>query len=650
MDLESRKVLEMGYGGAERLTMNMGPQHPSSHGVFRAILLLEGETVVAVDAVIGYLHRCHEKLGESLTYTQYPSIASKTDYVAAMTSELAYVRAAEIIGKIDVPKRAQYLRVIVAELQRIASHCLWLGTWCLDMGGALGGGATVFLYCIREREMVLDRFEELTGARLLYGFHQTGGTRYDIPAGWDKKVRETVDFIEGRLDEYEAMLETNTFFRVRTQGVGVISREVAETVGVSGPLIRGSGVGYDVRRAEPYSSYGDFDFVVPVETAGDCYARYRVRMVEFRQSIRIIRQALDGLPEGPISSRPGVKSVAQVRVPKGEGYTRIEGARGEIGCYLVSDGGPKPYRLKWRGASFSNLAVLPYIVPGHKVADVDALKLMMKEDIVPTSSDRAVYNLAPLVFLVPCLLIFATIPFAPALGVADLNIGVLFFLAVSSLEIVGLFMGGWGSNNKYALLSAMRAVNQIISYDLPFIFAALVPVVLAGSLQMSAIVAAQQGTWLGVVPRWFLFYPVIGQLAFVAFLVATLAAENRVPFDILEAESELVAGFRVEYSGMKFALIQLGEYAHMIGTSFLGALLFLGGWLGPGSDLPLVGALWFLVKAMLVFLVVTWVRWSFVRIRVDQILAISWKLLLPASIVLLLATAFWVAARGGHGL
>jgi NADH-quinone oxidoreductase subunit H len=270
----------------------------------------------------------------------------------------------------------------------------------------------------------------------------------------------------------------------------------------------------------------------------------------------------------------------------------------------------------------------------------DALKLMMKEDIVPTASDRAVYNLAPIVFLVPCLLIFATIPFAPELGVADLNIGVLFFLAVSSLEIVGLFMGGWGSNNKYALLSAMRAVNQIISYDLPFIFAALVPVVLAGSMQMSAIVGAQQGLW-------FVAYPVIGQLAFVAFLVATLAAENRVPFDILEAESELVAGFRVEYSGMKFALIQLAEYAHMLGTSFLGALLFLGGWLGPGP--AWLGPGWLLVKAILIFLIVTWVRWSFVRIRVDQILAISWKLLLPMTLVLLLATGLVVAMRGAGG-
>jgi len=281
----------------------------------------------------------------------------------------------------------------------------------------------------------------------------------------------------------------------------------------------------------------------------------------------------------------------------------------------------------------------PYYVGPHGLLQpiADAIKLMLKEDIVPRAADRWVYNVAPIAFLIPCMLIFATIPFAPGLGVADLNIGVLFFLAVSSLEIVGLFMGGWGSNNKYALLSAMRAVNQIISYDLPFVFAALVPVVLAGSLQMSAIVAAQAGLW-------YVAYPGLGQLAFLAFLVAALAAENRVPFDILEAESELVAGFRVEYSGMKFALIQLGEYAHVIGTSFLGALLFLGGWLGPGP--AWLGALWFLLKAMVIFLVITWVRWSFVRIRVDQILAISWKLLLPLTLVLLLGTGFVVAWRG----
>ena len=284
----------------------------------------------------------------------------------------------------------------------------------------------------------------------------------------------------------------------------------------------------------------------------------------------------------------------------------------------------------------------PYRVGPHGLLQpiADGVKLLLKEDIIPADADRRIFTLAPLVFVVPCLLIFATIPFAPGLGVADLNIGILFFLAVSSMEIVGLFMAGWGSNNKYALLSAMRAVNQIISYDLPFIFAALVPVMLAGSLKLSEIAAAQDGLW-------FVFYPVIGQLAFVAFMVSTLAAENRVPFDILEAESELVAGFRVEYSGMKFALIQLGEYAHIIGSSMLGAVLFLGAWSGPGPEW--LGPIWLLLKAMFLFLLVTWVRWSFVRIRVDQILALSWKVLLPTTLLLLMSTAIVIVWRQSAG-
>jgi len=274
----------------------------------------------------------------------------------------------------------------------------------------------------------------------------------------------------------------------------------------------------------------------------------------------------------------------------------------------------------------------PYRVGPHGLLQpiADGVKLMMKEHLVPEAADKGVFNLAPVVFLVPCLLIFASIPFAPGLGVADLNIGVLFFLAVSSMEIVGLFMAGWGSNNKYALISAMRAVNQIISYDLPFLMSALIPVLLAGSLKLSDIAAAQQGLW------------------FIAFIVAGVAAENRTPFDILEAESELIAGFRVEYSGMKFALIQLGEYAHVMGTSFLGAALFLGAWAGPGP--AWLGPLWFLLKALFVFLLFTWVRWSFLRIRVDQILSISWKLLLPLTLLLLLATAVVIVMRSGAGV
>jgi NADH-quinone oxidoreductase subunit H len=284
----------------------------------------------------------------------------------------------------------------------------------------------------------------------------------------------------------------------------------------------------------------------------------------------------------------------------------------------------------------------PYRVGPHGLLQpiADGVKLMLKENLVPAAADRPVFNLAPVVFLVPCLLIFATIPFAPGIGVADLSTGVLFFLAVSTLEIVGLFMAGWGSNNKYALLSVMRAVNQIISYDLPFLFAALVPVMLAGSLRMSDIAVAQHRLW-------FIAYPVIGQLAFFAFIVAAVAAENRAPFDILEAESELVAGFRVEYSGMQFALIQLAEYAHVMGASFLGALLFLGAWAGPGP--AWLGPVWFLLKALFVFLLLTWIRWSFVRIRADQIMRVSWKLMLPATLLLLLATAVVIVLRTPHG-
>jgi NADH-quinone oxidoreductase subunit H len=270
----------------------------------------------------------------------------------------------------------------------------------------------------------------------------------------------------------------------------------------------------------------------------------------------------------------------------------------------------------------------------------DAVKLMLKEDIVPAAADRRVYTLAPIVFLVPAFLMYAAMPFAPRLALADLEIGILFVLAVSSLEVVGLFMCGWGSNNKYALLSAMRAVNQIIAYEVPFILVALVPVVLAGSLRLGDIVDAQAGLW-------FVAWPGLGQLAFLAFVVVALASENRIPFDIVEAESELVAGFRVEYSGMRFALIQLAEFTHLFGVACLGVLLFLGGWRGPGPEA--LGPLWFLAKAVVLFVGIVWIRWSFIRIRVDQILALSWKVALPASLGLLLLAAAVAIVRGGAG-
>lgn len=355
------------------IVLNMGPQHPSTHGVLRLELHLDGETIVRAIPHIGYLHRGVEKLCEHLAYVQIPPIMERNDYLAAMANAFAYVHAVETLMKLEVPKRAQYLRVIVVELQRIASHLVWLGTWGLDLGGAFGGGTTLFLHCFRERERILDLFEMLTGSRLHYNFFQIGGVRYDVPAGWDKKVKETLDYLEGRFDEYEEFLDGNAVFLARTQGVGVLPPDLAKEIGASGPVLRGSGVAYDVRKTYPYSSYEDFEFEIPVGKNGDCYDRFKVRMAEMRQSVRIVRQALEGLPEGPIGTLMPLKVVQAVRPPKGEAYARVESPRGELGAYLVSDGTFRPYRLKWRAPSFSNLAVIPHILPGHLVADVVAI-------------------------------------------------------------------------------------------------------------------------------------------------------------------------------------------------------------------------------------------------------------------------------------
>lgn len=262
----------------------------------------------------------------------------------------------------------------------------------------------------------------------------------------------------------------------------------------------------------------------------------------------------------------------------------------------------------------------------------DGLKLLIKEDIIPQAADRIIYNLAPIVVLLATLLVWVTIPFGYGRAIADLNIGILYILAVSSLAVIGIFMAGWGSNNKYSILSGMRAVNQLISYEVPLVLSALVPVLLAGSMRMSDIMAAQKGLW-------FIAYPVIGQVAFILFMMAALAESNRIPFDITEAESELVAGYTVEYSGMKFAFFFLAEYAHLLAVSMIASILFLGGTNGP--FLP--GGLWLTVKVVLMFLFILWIRWSLVRIRLDQILSLSWKVLFPVSLATLILAGAWVA-------
>ena len=353
----------------ELMLLHFGPQHPSTHGVFRMDLYLDGEKVVKVVPHVGYLHRAVEKLCETLAYVQITPIVDKNDYVAPMTNEQALNVAFEAALKLEVPRRARWMRMIFAELQRIASHLLWLGTFALDLGGALGGGSTVFLHCFRERELVLDLFEEVTGARFHYNTHTLGGNRHDLPAGWSAKVKAALDVIGPRLDEYEAMTLENRIFLERTRGVGTLDAELALELGITGPILRACGVDHDLRRDAPFHAYDEVKLNVVTAQGGDCLARARVRLGEMRESVRLIREMVDAVPEGGINSGKPVKLPVQTKIPPGQVYVAIETPRGELGTYLISDGTQFPYRLKIRPPSLHALSALPYIVPGGTVSD-----------------------------------------------------------------------------------------------------------------------------------------------------------------------------------------------------------------------------------------------------------------------------------------
>jgi NADH-quinone oxidoreductase subunit D len=342
------------------------------------VLRLDGERVVGSDIVIGYLHRGIEKLCEHRDWAQIVLITDRMDYVAAASNNLGYCETVEKLMSLEVPRRARYIRTILVELQRIASHCLWLGTHAMDLGAM-----TVFLYAFRERELVLDLFEEYCGARLTYNAMRIGGLPLDIPTGWDRKLREFCNVFETKVPEYEELLTQNRIWLERTRGIGVISGADAIAIGLTGPALRGSGVARDVRKAEPYAAYDELEFDVPVGSAGDTYDRYLVRVEEFRQSIRIIRQALDGLPEGPIIG----KVPRLIKPPAGETYHAIESPKGELGYFIVSDGKSNvPYRFRVRPPSFCNLQALPRLIQGHLVSDVVAL--IGSIDIVVGEVDR----------------------------------------------------------------------------------------------------------------------------------------------------------------------------------------------------------------------------------------------------------------------
>ena len=360
------------------MVLNMGPQHPSTHGVLRIVLHLDGERVADSDIVIGYLHRGIEKLSENRDWTQIILLTDRMDYVAAASTNLGYCETVEKLMSIEVPRRARYVRTVLNELQRIASHCLWLGTHAMDIGAM-----TVFLYAFRERELILDLFEEYCGARLTYTSQRIGGLPLDIPPGWDRKVLEFCDIMDSKVGEYETLLTHNRIWLERTRDIGIISGSEAVALGMCGPALRGSGVPRDVRKDEPYAAYDEVEFDVPIGDRGDTYDRYLVRLEEFRQSTRIIRQGIEGLPEGPFIG----KVPRLIKPPAGETYHAIESPKGEIGFFIVSDGrSTNPYRFRVRSPSFCNLQALPRLIRGHLVADVVAL--IGSIDIVLGEVDR----------------------------------------------------------------------------------------------------------------------------------------------------------------------------------------------------------------------------------------------------------------------
>jgi len=366
----------------EEMILNMGPQHPSTHGVLRLELQTDGEVVQKITPHIGYLHRCFEKHAENVDYPGVIPYTDRMDYIASMNNSLGYALAVEKLMGIEVNDRVKTLRIIVAELNRIASHLLSVGTYAMDIGAY-----TPFLHCFREREKILDLFEWICGARLLYNYNWVGGLSHDIPDGFVEKTRQFLTEFEPVIAEENELLSFNKIFIERTAGVGILSEELALSYNVTGPNLRGSGVSWDLRRAEPYCGYETYDFAVPVGQGkfgplGSCWDRYYVRVREMEECVKIIRQALDRLPEGDVQEKVPKK----VKPPKGEVYGKTETPSGELGYYIISDGSPNPFRVKIKSPCFTALAVLPVISKGEMIADIIAV--IGSIDIVMGELDR----------------------------------------------------------------------------------------------------------------------------------------------------------------------------------------------------------------------------------------------------------------------
>jgi NADH-quinone oxidoreductase subunit D len=362
------------------LEVAMGPQHPSTHGVFRMNVVLDGERVIRLKPVFGYLHRNHEKIAENETYLGSMPYTDRLDYMCPLTNNWAYALAVEKLAGIQVPERAEYLRVITGELTRLQNHACLIGFLMQDMGAS----GTPLMYAFRQREIILDLFEALTGARMMCNYMRFGGCRVDLPAGWLDQAKKVVAEFPRFLDEYERLLVSNEILMERTQDVGVLSRELAVSAGISGPMARASGVDYDIRKVDRYSIYDRFTFRVPLGSHGDVYDRFMVRILEMRESVGILQQAMRDIPEGPVVD-PKTK-IRGFRPKPGEAYGRIEAPKGELGFYLVSDGSPSPYRYRVRPPSLVNLTVLEDLCLGRNVADI--VVILGSIDIVMGEVDR----------------------------------------------------------------------------------------------------------------------------------------------------------------------------------------------------------------------------------------------------------------------
>jgi NADH-quinone oxidoreductase subunit D len=362
------------------LEISMGPQHPSTHGVFRMNVTLDGEQVVKLKPVFGYLHRNHEKIAETESYLGCMPYTDRLDYICSITNNWAYALAVETLAGIKVPERAEYLRVITGELTRLQNHAGLIGFLMQDMGAS----GTPLMYAFREREKILDLFEALTGARMMCNYMRFGGCRCDLPAGWLDGAKKVVEGFPKFLDEFESLLKTNEILMARTQGVGIVTKAQAINAGLSGPMARASGVDYDLRKVDKYGIYDRFKFRVPLGEIGDVYDRYMLRVLEMRESVEILKQAIRDLPEGPIMD-PGTK-IRGFRPKAGEAYGRIEGPKGELGFYLISDGSPNPYRYRVRPPTLINLTLLEDMCLGHNVADI--VIILGSIDIVLGEVDR----------------------------------------------------------------------------------------------------------------------------------------------------------------------------------------------------------------------------------------------------------------------